>query len=144
MCSPRSTMWPTSQTLSTARWAGAGGEDGGDDDSLLLDGRPYGLVVGQGGKGTTISSLVDGGHPLRRYCRQGSSGLKRTLITCRSYGENVVYTDWKKDNYFRAIKVVIYDITSQNLHKLYTFSKEKKIGIFDVKVKFRKESWCKK
>ena len=24
---------------------------------------------------------------------------------CRSYGENVVYTDWKKDNYFRAIKV---------------------------------------
>ena len=31
-------------------------------------GRPYGLVVGQGGKGTTISSLVDGGHPLRRYC----------------------------------------------------------------------------
>ena len=112
MCSPRSTMWPTSQTLSTARWAGAGGEDGGDDDSLLLDGRPYGLVVGQGGKGTTISSLVDGGHPLRRYCRQGSSGLKRTVITCRSYGENVVYTDWKKDNYFRAIKVVINDITS--------------------------------
>ena len=75
-------------------------------------GRPYGLVVGQGGKGTTISSLVDGGHPLRRYCEQGSSGLKRTLITCRSYGENVVYTDWKKDNYFRAIKVVINDIPS--------------------------------
>ena len=74
--------------------------------------RPYGLVVGQGGKGTTISSLVDGGHPLRRYCGQGSSGLKRTLITCRSYGENVVYTDWKKDNYFRAIKVVIHNITS--------------------------------
>ena len=120
MCSPRSTMWPTSPTLSTARWAGGGDDgddDGGDDDgddgdSLLLDGRPYGLVVGQGGKGTTISSLVDGGHPLRRYCRQGSSGLKRTVITCRSYGENVVYTDWKKDNYFRAIKVVINDITS--------------------------------
>ena len=30
-------------------------------------GRPYGLVVGQAGKGTTISSLVDGGHALRRY-----------------------------------------------------------------------------
>ena len=29
-------------------------------------GRPYGLVVGHAGKGTTISSLVDGGHPLRR------------------------------------------------------------------------------
>ena len=29
-------------------------------------GRPYGLVVGQAGKGTTISSLVDGGHALRR------------------------------------------------------------------------------
>ena len=26
-------------------------------------------------------------------------------INDRSYGENNVYTDWKKDNYFRAIKV---------------------------------------
>jgi len=56
-------------------------------------GRPYGLVVGQAGKGTTISSLVDGGHALRR-----------------SYGENVVYTDWKKDNYFRAIKEALGDV----------------------------------
>ena len=23
----------------------------------------------------------------------------------RSYGDTVLYTDWKKDNYFRAIKV---------------------------------------
>ena len=30
-------------------------------------GRPYGLVVGHAGKGTTISSLVDGGHPLRTW-----------------------------------------------------------------------------
>ena len=45
MCSPRSTMWPTSPTLSTARWAGGddddggGDDDGGDGDSLLLDGQ---------------------------------------------------------------------------------------------------------
>merc|ERR1712210_430450 len=56
-------------------------------------GRPYGLVVGQAGKGTTISSLVDGGHALRR-----------------SYGENNVCTDWKKDNYFRAIKEALGNV----------------------------------
>ena len=41
MCSPRSTMWPTSQTLSTARWAGGvddGDDDGGDDDGGDDDG----------------------------------------------------------------------------------------------------------
>ena len=26
------------------------------------------------------------------------------FINDRSYGENVVYTDWKKDNYIEAIK----------------------------------------
>ena len=44
MCSPRSTMWPTSPTLSTARWAGGGDDggdddDGGEDDSLLFVGQ---------------------------------------------------------------------------------------------------------
>ena len=64
-------------------------------------GRPYGLVVGQAGKGTTISSLVDGGHALRRY---KSDMIMMYFINDRSYGENVVYTDWKKDNYIQAIK----------------------------------------
>ena len=39
MCSPRSTMWPTSPTLSTARWAGGGddgGDDGDDDDIYIM------------------------------------------------------------------------------------------------------------
>ena len=67
-------------------------------------GRPYGLVVGHAGKGTTISSLVDGGHALRRY---QTVDMILCTIDYRSYGENVVYTDWKKDNYFRAIKVPI-------------------------------------
>ena len=38
VCSPRSTMWPTSPTLSTARWAG-GGDDGDDDDDDVIDGQ---------------------------------------------------------------------------------------------------------
>ena len=33
-------------------------------------------------------------------------------INDRSYGENNVYTDWKKDNYFRAIKVSIRIFTT--------------------------------
>ena len=28
----------------------------------------------------------------------------------RTYGENIVYTDWKKDNYIHAIKEVIGDL----------------------------------
>ena len=28
----------------------------------------------------------------------------------RTYGENIVYTDWKKDNYIHAIKEVVGDM----------------------------------
>ncbi len=49
-------------------------------------GRPYGLVV-TADKAVTITANIDGGQPWRR-----------------SFGDNVIYTDWKRDNYFRAIQ----------------------------------------
>ncbi len=49
-------------------------------------GRSYGLVVTQD-KHTTVSANIDGGQPSRR-----------------SFGDNVVYTDWQRDNYFHAVQ----------------------------------------
>lgn len=48
-------------------------------------GRPYGCVVTQEAC-TTVSANIDAGQPWRR-----------------SVGENVIYTDWKRDNYWRAV-----------------------------------------
>lgn len=55
-------------------------------------GRDYGLVVTQD-KFTTITANIDGGQPYRR----------------NQLGDNVVYTDWKKDNFFFAVKELIKD-----------------------------------
>ena len=73
-------------------------------------GRLYGLVVTQEGQ-TTISANIDGGQPWRR-----------------TFGDNVAYTDWHRDNYFVAVKQLIQDggrigiefdhITVENLRKL--------------------------
>lgn len=52
-------------------------------------GRPYGLVVTQENL-TSISANIDGGQPWRR-----------------TFGDNIVYTDWQRDNYFRAIQKLI-------------------------------------
>ena len=49
-------------------------------------GRRYGLVI-TGDASTTISAGIDGGQPWRR-----------------SFGDNVVYTDWRRDNYFHALE----------------------------------------
>lgn len=54
-------------------------------------GRKYGLVVTQD-KHVTVSANIDGGMPWRR-----------------SFDENIVYTDWKKDNYLYAVKKVLSD-----------------------------------
>ncbi len=54
-------------------------------------GRPYGLVVTQNAA-TTISANIDGGQPWRR-----------------SFGDNVVFTDWQRDNYFRAVQKLVKD-----------------------------------
>ncbi len=54
-------------------------------------GRPYGLVVTQGAS-TSISANIDGGQPYRR-----------------TFGDNLVYTDWQRDNYFEAVRTLIED-----------------------------------
>ncbi|WP_324752350.1 aminopeptidase P family protein [Roseovarius sp. Pro17] len=48
-------------------------------------GRPYGLVV-TADQDVTISAGIDAGQPWRR-----------------SHGDNITYTDWQRDNYWRAI-----------------------------------------
>ncbi len=54
-------------------------------------GRPYGLVV-TGDDATTITANIDGGQPWRR-----------------TFGDNLVYTDWHRDNYFVAVKKLVRD-----------------------------------
>ena len=49
-------------------------------------GRKYGMVL-TGTSATTISAGIDGGQPWRR-----------------SYGGNVTYTDWRRDNFYRAVR----------------------------------------
>ena len=73
-------------------------------------GRPYGLVVTQD-KIKSITANIDGGQPWRR-----------------GFGENIIFTDWERDNYFRAAKNEMkgsarigleYDqINLENLNKL--------------------------
>ncbi len=73
-------------------------------------GRNYGLVVTQESQ-TTISANIDAGQPWRR-----------------TFGDNLVYTDWHRDNYFVAAKQLIQDgwrvgiefdhISVENLRKL--------------------------
>ena len=48
-------------------------------------GRPYGLVVTMGDS-VTISAGIDAGQPWRRC-----------------YGDNITYTDWQRNNYWRAV-----------------------------------------
>jgi len=52
-------------------------------------GRKYGFVVTPD-KATSISAGIDGGQPWRR-----------------TYGDNITYTDWRKDNYFEAVRQLI-------------------------------------
>lgn len=52
-------------------------------------GRPYGLVV-TAGQSITISAGIDAGQPWRR-----------------GHGENLTYTDWQRDNFWRAIASVV-------------------------------------
>ncbi|EKE45709.1 hypothetical protein OCGS_0181 [Oceaniovalibus guishaninsula JLT2003] len=52
-------------------------------------GRRYGLVIDQN-NATSISAGIDGGQPWRR-----------------TFGGNVTYTDWSKDNYFHAVRQLV-------------------------------------
>ena len=52
-------------------------------------GRPYALIVSID-KNITVSANIDLSQPWRR-----------------SYGDNVIYTDWKRDNYWRAVCSIV-------------------------------------
>lgn len=52
-------------------------------------GRRYGFVI-TADEATSISAGIDGGQPWRR-----------------TYGSNVTYTDWSKDNYFHAVRKLV-------------------------------------
>jgi creatinase len=52
-------------------------------------GRPYGLIITPHGQ-TSLSANIDYGQPQRR-----------------TYGDNIVYTDWQRDNYFRAVQQAV-------------------------------------
>jgi len=54
-------------------------------------GRPYGLVVTQTDS-TSITANIDGGQPYRR-----------------GFGNNIIFTDWQRDNYFVAVQELIKD-----------------------------------
>ncbi|XP_070568871.1 creatinase-like [Ptychodera flava] len=55
-------------------------------------GRPYALIVTMD-KTVSVSANIDGGQPWRRT----------------SLGDNIIYTDWHKDNYYHAIGSVLKD-----------------------------------
>ncbi|MEM9652831.1 MAG: M24 family metallopeptidase [Actinomycetota bacterium] len=55
-------------------------------------GRNYGFVV-DGDRATSITAAIDGGQPWRR-----------------THGENLIYTDWRKDNFFHAVKSLTGDV----------------------------------
>jgi creatinase len=52
-------------------------------------GRKYGFVITQK-DATSVTAAIDGGQPARR-----------------TFGGNITYTDWSKDNYFTAVKGLI-------------------------------------
>lgn len=52
-------------------------------------GRPYGCVV-TADRCTTVSANIDAGQPWRR-----------------SFGDNVIYTDWERNNYWRAVRELV-------------------------------------
>jgi creatinase len=60
-----------------------------DDFLYCAFGRPYGLVVDHA-RTTSISANIDGGQPWRR-----------------GYGDNLVYTDWQRDNFYHALRQLV-------------------------------------
>jgi creatinase len=55
-------------------------------------GRPYGCIVTPE-RSVTVSAMIDGGQPWRRC-----------------HGENLVYTDWARDNFWRAVSHVLGEV----------------------------------
>jgi len=93
-------------------------------------GRPYGLVVTHN-KLKSITANIDGGQPWRR-----------------GFGENVIFTDWEKDNYFKAVQQEVtnsgrvgieYDhINLENMKKLQdAFSEAELVDISKMTMRQR-------
>jgi len=64
-------------------------------------GRPYALVVTMD-DAVTVSAAIDGGQPWRRTFAVDAGQPWR-----KSVAENLTYTDWQRDNYFRAVKLLV-------------------------------------
>ena len=62
-------------------------------------GRPYACVV-TSGRNIVVSANIDAGQPGRRC-----------------YGENLIYTDWKRDNYFKAIISLVGKVKKIGIEK---------------------------
>ena len=62
-------------------------------------GRPYACVV-TAKRNIVVSANIDAGQPGRRC-----------------YGENLIYTDWEKDNYFKAIISLIKKVKRIGIEK---------------------------
>ncbi|MHA3977647.1 aminopeptidase P family protein [Halovulum sp. GXIMD14794] len=76
-------------------------------------GRPYGCVVTQDAC-ATVSANIDGGQPWRR-----------------SVGENVIYTDWRRDNYWRAVRELVGPPTRLGIEADHlTLAQRDKLGEF--------------
>jgi len=99
-------------------------------------GRDYGLVVTQDSF-TTVTANIDGGQPYRR----------------NRLGDNVVYTDWKKDNFYYAVKQLIRDggkvgvehdhMPLQNLEKMRAILPESQfvdVGVPTMKLRMIKSA----
>ena len=93
-------------------------------------GRLYGLIVTTD-KLKSISANIDGGQPRRR-----------------GFGDNIIYTDWEKDNFFKVVKNEIknkrrigieYDhINYENLKKLkYLFTEVEFVDISKMSMRQR-------
>ena len=63
-------------------------------------GRPYGCVITQN-KISTISANIDASQPWRR-----------------SHCDNVIYTDWKRDNFLRAMFQLLEEMNLQKILEL--------------------------
>ncbi len=82
-------------------------------------GRPYGCIVTQSGC-TTISANIDAGQPLRRC-----------------FGDNLIFTDWQRDNYWRAAKHIIGDARTIGYEGDHlTLAQHEKLGATFTKTTF--------
>ena len=81
-------------------------------------GRPYACVVTET-ECTTISANIDLGQPWRR-----------------SYGDNLIYTDWQRDNYWRAVSHVLPDIDIIGIEgDHFTLASHSKLKTFHANLK---------